>query len=311
MKDYKHSCYHLHGLHGLHDRSCDAVPSPCATQTPRAEPSMPLSQTDGDSWIPTLTKRDSNLPDLLWVSTTSVSVGKREKHFKHSNYSNSVMANSIISPCHFFLSLLLLPAPSSPSPTQPSRASSWHPLHTPRLSVLSRCRKRSNSALALGLYATEAAQPIMKHQKFYIKWISVYQSSLWIFVCVCANWCLIAFSWSQDVCVAESTDKHDGFERIQSQRARAQILHGDIPHLHTHICRQESCTLQLRSQMHIQLIKALKSHLEVSHVERHWHLSVSVAALLPDHSYSRLPCWRTEEQIMIFTSLHWMFKSFL
>lgn len=58
---------------------CDelnAVPSPCATQTPRAEPSMPLSHTDGDSWIPTLMNRDSNLPDLLWVSTTSVSVGK-------------------------------------------------------------------------------------------------------------------------------------------------------------------------------------------------------------------------------------------
>lgn len=34
---------------------------------------MPLSQTDADSWMPTLTKRDSNLPDLLWVSTTSVS----------------------------------------------------------------------------------------------------------------------------------------------------------------------------------------------------------------------------------------------
>lgn len=73
MKDYKRSCYKLQGLH---DRSCDAVPSPCATQTPRAEPSMPLSQTDGDSWIPTLTKRDSNLPDLLWVSTTSASVGE-------------------------------------------------------------------------------------------------------------------------------------------------------------------------------------------------------------------------------------------
>lgn len=51
------------------------VPSPCATQTPRAEPSMPLSQMDGDSWIPTLTNRDSNLPDLLWVSTTSLSGG--------------------------------------------------------------------------------------------------------------------------------------------------------------------------------------------------------------------------------------------
>lgn len=34
---------------------------------------MPLSQTEGDSRIPTLTNRDSNLPDLLWVSATSLS----------------------------------------------------------------------------------------------------------------------------------------------------------------------------------------------------------------------------------------------
>ena len=47
------------------------LPSPCATHTPRADPSMPLSQMEGDAWIPTLTKRDSNLPDVLWVSTTS------------------------------------------------------------------------------------------------------------------------------------------------------------------------------------------------------------------------------------------------
>lgn len=41
---------------------------------------MPLSQTDGDSWIPTLTNRDSNRPDLLWVSTTSLSAqGKGEE----------------------------------------------------------------------------------------------------------------------------------------------------------------------------------------------------------------------------------------
>jgi len=55
------------------------LPSPCATQTPRAEPSIPLSQMDGDSWIPMLTNRDSNLPDLLWVSATSESDQKEEK----------------------------------------------------------------------------------------------------------------------------------------------------------------------------------------------------------------------------------------
>ena len=45
---------------------------------------------------------------------------------------------------------------------------------------------------------------------------------------------LFTFSWSQDICVAESTNKHDHFERVQSYRTRAQILHGYVPHLHTH-----------------------------------------------------------------------------
>lgn len=93
---------------------------------------------------------------------------------------------------HGFLCLFLLPAPSSPSPTQPSRASSWQPLHTPRLSVSSRRRKRSNSALALGLYATVAAQPMIKEmcvtavkqKEFGIQsglWVCVY---VWVFICL-------------------------------------------------------------------------------------------------------------------------------
>lgn len=49
--------------------------------------------------------------------------------------------------------------PSCAPPTQPSRARSWQPLHTPRLSVSLRCRKRSNSSLALRLKVTVAAQP--------------------------------------------------------------------------------------------------------------------------------------------------------
>lgn len=72
---------------------CNALPSPCATQTPRAEPPMPLSQTDADSWMPTLTKRDSNLPDLLWVSTTSVSEVEME---------NSVTATEVWLPSYDF-----------------------------------------------------------------------------------------------------------------------------------------------------------------------------------------------------------------
>lgn len=62
-----------------------------------------------------------------------------------------------------FLPMFHWPAPpSSPSPTQPNSASSWQPLHTPRLRVSSRLRKRSNSALALGLNITLAAQPVRK-----------------------------------------------------------------------------------------------------------------------------------------------------
>lgn len=76
---------------------CNALPSPCATQTPRAEPPMPLSQTDTDSWMPTLTKRDSNLPDLLWVSTTSVSEVEME---------NSVTATEVWLPSYDFNSQL-------------------------------------------------------------------------------------------------------------------------------------------------------------------------------------------------------------
>lgn len=79
---------------------CDklsAVPSPCATQTPRAEPSMPLSQTDEDSWIPTLTNRDSNLPDLLWVSTTSASVGKFQISIQNYRLFQSLLLKAVLS----------------------------------------------------------------------------------------------------------------------------------------------------------------------------------------------------------------------
>lgn len=59
---------------------------------------------------------------------------------------------------HFLRPFLHSPPFCAP-PTQPSRARSWQPLHTPRLSVSLRCRKRSNSSRALGLKVTVAAQP--------------------------------------------------------------------------------------------------------------------------------------------------------
>lgn len=43
------------------------------------------------------------------------------------------------------------------------------------------------------------------------------------------------FSWSQDVCIAETTNKDNCFERVQGYWASAQVLHGDIPNLHTHL----------------------------------------------------------------------------
>lgn len=190
------------------------------------------------------------------------------------------------------LCLFLLPAPSLPSPTQPNRASSWQPLHTPRLSVSSRRRKRSNSALALGLYATVAAQPVIKDELCYTKCVICISKT------VCTYECLFAFGWSQDVCVAESTDKHDRFERLQSYGSRAQVLHGDIPHLQ-HRCRHESHThTSFTAYVKIHPVnKAQKSYLKTGHIQRHRHLSVSVTALLPDHSNTRLPCsWNTHQR---------------
>lgn len=156
---------------------------------------MPLSQMDGDSWIPTLTNRDSNLPDLLWVSTTSVSGGNSNSMMTTviSIHNCRIVFPIIITIFSSVLSLFLVPAPSSsPSPTQPSSASSWQPLHTPRLRVSSRRRKRSNSALALGLYVTVAAQPIRKDEWCYKKKEFAHQSSLAVCVCVCVR--LFAFS---------------------------------------------------------------------------------------------------------------------
>lgn len=85
---------------------------------------------------------------------------KKQTNIRIKNYSKQFCFNSLLRYCvalfqsHFqetFLCNVLLPTPSSLSPTQPSKASSWQPLHTPRLTVSSRCRKRSNSALALEL----------------------------------------------------------------------------------------------------------------------------------------------------------------
>ena len=64
---------------------------------------MPLSQMDGEAWIPTLTNRDSNLPDLLWVNTTSDSgmkLGRIRKHFKLSPTCKSLLCDAYI---HFSL----------------------------------------------------------------------------------------------------------------------------------------------------------------------------------------------------------------
>lgn len=55
---------------------------------------------------------------------------------------------------------VLSPSVSSVSEaTQPSSAISWHPLHTPKLKVSGRERNLENSARALGLNRTVAAQP--------------------------------------------------------------------------------------------------------------------------------------------------------
>ncbi|TNN28939.1 hypothetical protein EYF80_060912 [Liparis tanakae] len=178
--------------------------------TPRAEPCIPRSQTDGDSRIPTLTKRDSNRPDSLWVSTTSPSGGGRE-----NNKSVFVHRFTSAAGCGAERSVPFLPAaaassaptssaptssaPTSSAPTQPSSASSWQPLHTPRLSVSARRRKRSNSAFARGLYATVAAQPRGGGPE-------------------------LNRVRSQDVCVAESSDEHDRLEGLQRRGAGAQAL---------------------------------------------------------------------------------------
>lgn len=104
---------------------------------------------------------------------SSVTSAKGYVHFL-SYYCSQVTTKVLYFPFITNTSLFLLPAPSSPSPTQPSRASSWQPLHTPRLSVSSRRRKRSNSALALGLNATVAAQPV------YEGWMVLHQNNLYI-----------------------------------------------------------------------------------------------------------------------------------
>lgn len=122
--------------------------------------------------------------------------------------------------------------PSSASPTQPSSASSWQPLHTPRLRVSLRRRKRSNSALALGLNVTEAAQPVRAEER---RGGEVLQNRDFApSRCLTEGLrfiSLFAFSRSQDICVAESSDKHDGLEGVQSEGAGGQVLHGDVPDL--------------------------------------------------------------------------------
>lgn len=140
--------------------------------------------------------------------------GKWDKKYNSKKAPFTVIITIIIIRCtictFLFLLFRLLPALSWPSPTQPSRASNWQPLHTPRLSVSSRCRKWSNSALALGLYKTVAAQPFMKDKWCYAK-ICISKWNLYL----CVRVYLYTFSWTQHVCIAKPSDKHDRFERLQ------------------------------------------------------------------------------------------------
>ena len=108
-------------------------PSPCATQIPREEPSIPRSMTAGLDWIATVTNRDSNRSDVLWVKQTSC----------------------LVAALWFSIFPLL-----DVAPTQPSNPISWQPLQTPRLNVSSRARKASNWARAVAFMSQTAAQPL-------------------------------------------------------------------------------------------------------------------------------------------------------
>ena len=118
---------------------------------------------------------------------------------------------------------------------------------------------------------------------------SVSHSTLEMCVCVCV-W-FFTFSRSQNVSVAESTDEDNSFETLEGQGAGAQVLHCDVPHLHTNI---DIATVNI--QCHCQLMKVIVSYtdLKAGHVQRGRHLSVSVTAFFSDHCYTRQCCsWTT------------------
>mmetsp|Transcript_11358 Transcript_11358/g.26602 ORF Transcript_11358/g.26602 Transcript_11358/m.26602 type:complete len:201 (-) Transcript_11358:1824-2426(-) len=100
-------------------------PSPCATQTPRDEPAMPLSSTDGPSTTLTLENLLSNLPLSFSRRRGCLSSGR-----------------------------------PSPLGIQPSSAMSWQPLHTPRLNVSFLFRKSSNCFRTPSLNLMTPAQPL-------------------------------------------------------------------------------------------------------------------------------------------------------
>lgn len=163
---------------------------------------MPRSQTDGDSWIPTVTNRDSNLPDLLWVNTTWLS-GETEDH-RESLFLPSLLFYTLV--FRFPLTCFTPLALSHPAQQGEQLAAITHsqtqgvvpPPETIKLSF------------GLGVVRNSSSPTYQEGWKV-LMGNYLHIRAVWL---LCKS--LFAFSRSQHICVAKSTNEHDCLEGVQS-----------------------------------------------------------------------------------------------